>query len=319
MEIRIQKETSVSIHDQLVTQISMQIVSGLLATGAKLPSIRALSSKLDIHHNTCLSAYRSLSEGGLIEIRQGSGARVKTLTLSPQSAIPGKTDLQTLADFFAKEAHQRGFDWTDALKALKALNKSHEKLISTTRQFVFVDAYPDILPVFQAELEQALDTPIQTASLDALGLEKHATSHFIVSRYHYNTLHEKLNAEGIITSNGGPQITIVELNAGQNELSLVRQLPEGTMIVVISASSIILRQSEAVIRALRGEEVLIRSVLFGSEPMDEVSHLLSRAKVIFADAYCLPKLNALNPRKLQPIEAITAVEKQKLKQSLGNY
>lgn len=62
MEISIQKGTSISLHEQLVTQISMQIASGILKPGAKLPSIRALSQKLGIHHNTCLNAYKELEK-----------------------------------------------------------------------------------------------------------------------------------------------------------------------------------------------------------------------------------------------------------------
>ena len=120
MEIRIQKGTQVSLHNQIVTQISIQIAAGLLRPGAKLPSIRALSEKLGIHHNTCLSAYRELEVVGLIEIKHGSGARVTVLESDQTFVLPKTTDLETLADFFTREVRQRGYRWEEAQEALAA-------------------------------------------------------------------------------------------------------------------------------------------------------------------------------------------------------
>lgn len=160
MEITIQKDTHISLHQQLVTQISMYIASGVLKPGSKLPSIRYLAQKLDIHHNTCLSAYRELEASGLIEIRHGSGAWVTQMDSQFLQQILDSSkhevqNLETLAQMFAQQIFQQGYSWQQALSALK---KAHQKLANGASQsLIFVDIHSDILPVFQAELQDNLN------------------------------------------------------------------------------------------------------------------------------------------------------------------
>ncbi len=118
MDIEIQKQHHLSIREQLVHQISRLVATGLLKPGAKLPSIRVLSRKLDIHHNTCLYAYRKLSQLGIIQIRRGSGSRVATLS------VPGfengiANELTWQADFFAQQMTRQGFLKVDVFEALE--------------------------------------------------------------------------------------------------------------------------------------------------------------------------------------------------------
>ena len=79
MKIQINKESAVSIRDQLIEQISLQIASGSLSHEDKLPSIRALAARLDIHYSTITSVYNHLADVGILEVRQGSGVRVASL------------------------------------------------------------------------------------------------------------------------------------------------------------------------------------------------------------------------------------------------
>jgi GntR family transcriptional regulator len=310
MDIRIQKETTVSLHSQLVTQISMQIASGLLKPGAKLPSIRSLSKKLDIHHNTCLSAYRELADVGLIELKHGSGARVKVLAVDQSVVLPESSDLAVLAEFFIEQIRHRRYSWEEAKTAL---DLAREKMTETSAQWVFVDLHADILPVFKAELEQALKISIRTVTLDELDPQAERQSYFLVSRYHFQALQDRLKKVIKDPKQIQKRITVIEVGSGQQELSQIRKVPDGTLIVLVSASTIILRQAEAVIQALRGEDILIRTLLFGQEPASEVKQLCKRAKVIFADWLCLPKLQAFSSVKIQPIRTIPAHEIEKMK------
>jgi len=310
MELRIQKDTTVSLHTQLVAQISMQIASGLLKPGAKLPSIRSLSTKLGIHHNTCLAAYRELAEIGLIELKHGSGARVKMLDADQQITLPENSELEVLAEFFIRQIQQRGYSWEEALSTLKATQK---KSSNYATKLVLVDLHADILPVFQAELEHHLQMPIQTCTLEVLSPEAGRESHFIVNRYHFQALQERLKTVIQDTKQIQKQITIIDVGSGQQELSKLHRVPVGTLIVLISASTIILRQAEAVIRAVRGEDLLIRTVLFDQEPLSEVRQLCKRANVIFADWLCLPQLQIFSSVQIQPMQTIPEREIEKIK------
>lgn len=86
-QLLINRESDITIREQLVTQLMIRISSGAYTAGDKLPSIRGLAKQLDIHYNTCLAVYEDLEAIGLVERKQGSGTRVK-LRSGPLQATP---------------------------------------------------------------------------------------------------------------------------------------------------------------------------------------------------------------------------------------
>lgn len=76
MKIWISKNSEVTVHEQLVTQIKLGIASHDLADGEKLPSTRELARRFSIHQNTVSAAYRELAAEGLVSFRKGSGVFV---------------------------------------------------------------------------------------------------------------------------------------------------------------------------------------------------------------------------------------------------
>jgi DNA-binding transcriptional regulator YhcF (GntR family) len=315
MDLRLQKGTSVSLHQQLVTQLAMQIASGVIQPGTKLPSIRALAQKLDVHHNTCLSAYKELDEGGLIELRHGSGAHVKVLPADQKiELLPmEQNNLETLADFFVRQALKQGYRWETALSALEAAYRQNGQ--AAYAPLVFVDIHADILPVFQAELQQALKRPVRAVLIEDVDQVLESNIHFVVSRYHCEALHKKLQE-----LYGGTQterqlrdrVTVVEVGSVQQELSLIRQLSPEALVSVVSASTIILQQAEAVVKALRGEDIIIRTILTGQESASEIQRVLKRTQAVFADVTCAAKLQEMTRKPVNQIQIIPAYEMNKL-------
>ncbi len=105
MKVTINKESAVPIRDQLIEQIALQIASGALKSQEKLPSIRALATRLGIHYSTITAAYNHLAGVGLLDIRQGSGVRVagKPKTEAKQ------TDLNQMCQDFLATVSENGF------------------------------------------------------------------------------------------------------------------------------------------------------------------------------------------------------------------
>lgn len=319
MELHIQKGTSVSLHQQIVTQISMQIVSGVLRPGTKLPSIRALAKKLGVHHNTCLSAYKELETGHLIELKHGSGAHVTMNTNGHSVSMTGTTplSLEAIANFFVQQVLAQGYSWNTAKEALETAYQTASQTL--TMPLVFVDIHSDILPLFQTELEQALQQPVRTSLINQLNPHADKQSHFIVSRYHCETLHQQLKilfGTNLSDEQLQNQITIIDVGFVQEELKLIRQLPEDSLISVISASTIILQQAEAVIKALRGEEVLLRTILSTQETTSEIQRVLKRSHIVFSDMICLPQLSNITKKAIHPIRTIPLYEIDKLTANL---
>ena len=73
IKIEIVTGDSRPIFKQIVDGISMEIATGKLAAGAKLPSYRGLAMQLMINPNTVAKAYAELSSLGLVETRKGLG------------------------------------------------------------------------------------------------------------------------------------------------------------------------------------------------------------------------------------------------------
>jgi GntR family transcriptional regulator len=76
VEIIISNSSDKPIYEQISTQIKNAILSGELATGQALPSIRSLASDLHVSVITTKRAYSDLEALGFIETRQGKGSFV---------------------------------------------------------------------------------------------------------------------------------------------------------------------------------------------------------------------------------------------------
>ena len=76
MDIIISTSSGRPIYEQITDQIKSAIVTGQLAEGEQLPSIRALANSLRVSAITTKRAYADLEAAGLIETVQGKGTYV---------------------------------------------------------------------------------------------------------------------------------------------------------------------------------------------------------------------------------------------------
>lgn len=76
MELIISNASSKPIYEQITDQIKAMILSGELAEGEQLPSIRALANSLRVSAITTKRAYADLEADGFIETVQGKGSFV---------------------------------------------------------------------------------------------------------------------------------------------------------------------------------------------------------------------------------------------------
>lgn len=76
MDIIISTSSGRPIYEQITDQIKAAIVTGQLAEGEQLPSIRALANSLRVSAITTKRAYADLEAAGLIETVQGKGTYV---------------------------------------------------------------------------------------------------------------------------------------------------------------------------------------------------------------------------------------------------
>ena len=69
--------TRLRLHEEIVTIIQKQIMSGTIAPGDKLPTERELADSFNVNRATVREALRKLENFDLVEIRHGDGLYVK--------------------------------------------------------------------------------------------------------------------------------------------------------------------------------------------------------------------------------------------------
>src|SRR6478736_3812834 len=104
MRLWLSKNSAASLRDQLGTQLTLGVISGDLKPGEKLPSVRELARRYNIHSNTVSAAYRDVEARGWLEVRKGSGVYVCDLRPAAESS-----SLDELIEGFLEESRRRGF------------------------------------------------------------------------------------------------------------------------------------------------------------------------------------------------------------------
>lgn len=80
MLISLNPSNGVPIYRQVFQQIKERILSGQLAEGSQLPSVRELSAQVSINPLTAAKVYQMLERDGLVESRRGQGTFVAAIT-----------------------------------------------------------------------------------------------------------------------------------------------------------------------------------------------------------------------------------------------
>lgn len=95
MFITIDEADARPIYVQVAEEIKALIARGELAEGAQLPPVRQLAADLGVNLNTVATAYRELQGEGLLSIRHGAGAVVRSRTAHDKSEEQLRKPLRT--------------------------------------------------------------------------------------------------------------------------------------------------------------------------------------------------------------------------------
>lgn len=101
MEIIISSNNSKPIYEQITSQIKAKIMSGELAAGQPIPSMRALAKAIHVSVITVQKAYEDLQWDGFIETTVGRGSFVSALNkdfMQEEQQRKAEEHLQAAAD-----------------------------------------------------------------------------------------------------------------------------------------------------------------------------------------------------------------------------
>ncbi|MCM2981158.1 PLP-dependent aminotransferase family protein [Niallia circulans] len=132
MEWKPQKDSTVSLHQQITTYLKKKIIHGEWTIGMKLPSQRSLAKQFEVNRSTIVTALEELAADGLIETKVGSGTKVINNTWSLLASTPPP-------------------DWTSYVKS-----SIHRPNISIIQKINKAEANPNIIRLGTGELSPKL-------------------------------------------------------------------------------------------------------------------------------------------------------------------
>jgi GntR family transcriptional regulator len=97
---QIEYNSGIPVYRQIINQACAAVAAGTFKPGDQLPTIRALSERLNVNPNTVAKAYRELELKGIIVSEQGSGSFIQS---QPPSPSPGAGEKKAkLTDIYHK-------------------------------------------------------------------------------------------------------------------------------------------------------------------------------------------------------------------------
>ena len=115
-----------SIYEQVVDNIKELIMTGVLAQGSKLPSVRELSKDLTVNPNTVQKAYRELEREGFVYSAAGRGTfACDKATIKPDPRRIEGIKKEILSSF--KALQYLGFSCEEAKKIVIEVMEEEEK------------------------------------------------------------------------------------------------------------------------------------------------------------------------------------------------
>ena len=268
IKLSISKESPVPVKDQLIEQIGLQIASGTLKAKDKLPSIRQLAQKLDIHHSTVTAAYNQLEEAGLLEIRQGSGVRVANRSLAGDSQK--ELSLEALFKQCLARAAESGLSRDQVSSFAERMLKA-----KPIERILVVDRNEDFHPLLSAELAPNFSLPVQPISFDKLSKNQAllADSLIVTSFYHLYPL-QSLDLDPT-------RFVVCTVEPGREEMDALTALKPGSLVAIVSISKTLLKMANNMAAAIRGEEVAVRTL--STDEKQEIQYVMKHANLVLCD------------------------------------
>ena len=118
---RVEYESGIPVFRQVINQVCAAVAAGTIQSGEQLPTIRALSERLNVNPNTIAKAYRELELKGVIATERGNGSFVQA---PPPASAPNEKQakLQSLYQRMLAEAASLGLTEGELFRFIQQKN-----------------------------------------------------------------------------------------------------------------------------------------------------------------------------------------------------
>jgi len=300
VDIVLNRKGGVPLHDQLLAQLELKILTGAVAHGQRLPSVRALARRLGLHANTVSSAYRDLEKAGHVELRRGAGVYVRG---GVPAALEDARGLDEMVRLALSAAFRKGHSGSEIRAAVERWLRA-----APPERVVMVDPRRETLDLVAHEIRTSLGVPASGCTLEELEKEPGLASGALLLALPYH-------AAKVARAAPGALLETVHVEGSPEDQKIVQSLPEGATILLVSASPILLQIAGAFASGLRGDEVLVETRLVSRRA--EWRRLVPVANVVFADALATPAVREARPRRLRELRLLGEKDLARVRKALN--
>ena len=299
MDIVLNRRAGVPVKDQLRFQLELKILSGDLAPGQRLPSVRSLARRLQLHANTISAAYRDLEATGHVHLRRGSGVFVrKGAPSQPQDA----TSLDEMIRLALYLAFRRGHSGAEIRAAVERWLAA-----APPDRIVVVDPSREMGELIVHEVREALGVPATSCAIADLQANASRLSGALalVLPYHLETV-ARLSPSSAVEP--------LTLEVSADDRQAILGLKPGSIVLVVSHSPTVLPFASVLLQSLRGDDVLVEA-----RPLAEARawrRVVPAADLVFADAIAAEAVKRARPRRMREVRFLAKASLERLRDAL---
>ncbi len=300
MDFVLKRKGGVPLHDQLLAQLELRILSGVLAPGQRLPSVRALARRLGLHANTVSSAYRDLETAGHVELRRGAGVYVRA---GSPAALEDARGLDELIRLALSAAFRKGHSGAEIRAAVERWLRA-----APPERVVIVDPRKETLELVAHEIRTAIGVPASGCTLEELEREPGLASGALLVALPYH-------ASKVARAAPGVPVETIRVEGSEQDQQAVLALAAGGTVLLVSGSPILLQIAQAIIGGLRGDELLVEARLVSRRA--EWRRLLPAADLVLADALSSGVVREARPRRLRELRILGDADLARVRKALN--
>jgi DNA-binding transcriptional regulator YhcF (GntR family) len=301
MDFVLSRKGGVPLHDQLLAQLELRILTGVLEPGQRLPSVRALARRLGLHANTVSSTYQALEAAGHVELRRGAGVYVREGAPASLEDARGLDELIRLA---LRTAFRKGHSGGEIRQAVERWLRA-----APPERVVFVDPRRETLELIAHEIRAALAVPVAGCTLVELEREPGLAAGALLVALPYHSGKVMRAAPGV-------PVETIRVEGSLEDLKAVVALPAGSTVLLVSGSPIVLQLGQALLGSMRGDELLCEARLVSRRA--EWRRLLPAADLVLADALAAGAVREARPRRLRELRLVGERDMARLRRALGH-
>jgi len=234
MDLRLDRDTHLSVHTQLKAQLVYLIRSGQMPPGTQLPTVRQLAGFLRVNRNTVSKVFADMQRDGLLSCEPGRGTFVAPAPIESSAKVERMHRLLTVVDEAIERASKLGFSPQEVFLTLYARTQSLPGRAAAPPEgrTLFIECSRAESEAFGAEIQRSLSVAVdpmlladfaQTARRDPAFLAGYRM--VITTFYHVHEVQALVAGTGI-------EVFALMVDTSLEALMRLTALPEGTTVGV---------------------------------------------------------------------------------------